>query len=161
MKRADAKPPAKGLAPCRKRCFVPSALFRSAVLLGLLALLSAMLPSMPAFAHSIDYVATAISPAANFNGQSGNFTLINSIASGTDILFNLTFSINMQGSTTTYPRPVTFGVTTITKPAGAGNPLVTFGAPPNSTFQVTFTAHPQQPPHRSKSPLRRWRERIA
>ncbi len=89
-----------------------------------------------AAAHSIDYLAAAISPPANFNGQSGNFTLTNSVAGGTVISFDLTFSINTQGSTTTYPITITFGVTDTGGPAV---PLVYFGASgTNQTFGVTF-----------------------
>lgn len=60
-------------------------------------------------AHSIDYLAASISPAANFNGNSGNFQLINSVAGGSQITFTLNISINTNGNTTTYPRTVTFG----------------------------------------------------
>lgn len=78
-----------------------------------------------AYAASIDYLAVSISPAASFNGSSGNFTLNSNIAGGGAITFDLTFQINTGGSTTTYPRTVTFGVTDITKPAGATDPVVT------------------------------------
>jgi hypothetical protein len=85
---------------------------------------------------SIDYVATDISPAANFDGQSGNYTLINNVTGGTEIDFTLTFSIKTTGnSTANYPiENVTFGVINTTGPAV---PMVYFGATGTAT---TYTA---------------------
>jgi hypothetical protein len=83
------------------------------------------LAAVPAFAASIDYLAANISPSADFNGASGNFTLKNNVAGGDAITFDLTFQINTAGSSTSYPRTITFGVTDITKPAGASDPTVT------------------------------------
>jgi large repetitive protein len=101
----------------------------------------------PAFAHSIDYLASAISPAADFNGNSANFTLQNPVSGGASIQFDLKFSINAQGGTTTYPRTITFGATTQSKPVGASNPLVsglsscTFtGAASTCTNAITIAA---------------------
>jgi hypothetical protein len=111
---------------------------KSLLLTGLTMLAVMVLMPLLAFAHSIDYLAAAISPAANFNGQSGNFTLINSVTGGDEISFNLTFSINTQGSTTTYPRTITFGVL---PPPGPTDPIVYFGATGmNTTYQCTFTS---------------------
>jgi hypothetical protein len=76
----------------------------SVLLLSLLFLLPAV-----ASAHSIDYLATSISPAASFNGSSGNFTYNESVAPGAALNFTLTFGIVSQGSTTVFPRTVTFG----------------------------------------------------
>lgn len=60
-------------------------------------------------AHSIDYLAMAISPAADFNGASGNFSVNAPVAPGATISFSLKYSISSQGGTTTFPRTVEFG----------------------------------------------------
>lgn len=84
----------------------------------------------------IDYLAEAISPAANFDGNSNNFSLISSVAGGAEIDFNLTSSITTQGSTTTYPQIITFGVKSTTGPAV---PTTYFGAAGTATsYTVTF-----------------------
>ena len=64
--------------------------------------------AMTAFGHSIDYVASSISPAASFNGQSGNFNVTAPVASGSIISFSLTYSINQNGNTAKYPITATF-----------------------------------------------------
>ncbi|MGA2226634.1 MAG: hypothetical protein ABSH41_19520 [Syntrophobacteraceae bacterium] len=74
----------------------------SAVLFTLLTL------STSAFPHSIDYIATNISPAADFAGASGNFNLINSVVGGSTITFALKFQIVDHGKTTVFPWPITF-----------------------------------------------------
>jgi len=86
-----------------------------------------------AAAASIDYLATAISPAANFNGQSGNFALINPVAGGDTITFDLKFYVHTQGDTATYPRTITFG----THPDA---PSVTFNGAAATTVQHEFTS---------------------
>lgn len=73
--------------------------------------------AVSASAHSIDYVATSISPASAFNGGSGNFTVINPLLPGSQISFTLTVSISTQGNTTTYPATASFTATS--DPAGA------------------------------------------
>jgi hypothetical protein len=78
----------------------------------------------PAFAHSIDYLASAISPAADFNGNSDNFTLQTPVPGGASIQFELKFVIVSQGKTTTFPQTITFGATTESMPVGASTPLV-------------------------------------
>jgi hypothetical protein len=70
---------------------------------------AAVLLSNACFAYSIDYVASSISPAASFNGVSGNFTVVNPVAPGATIAFTLTYSVSTNGSTTVFPRTVTFG----------------------------------------------------
>lgn len=84
-------------------------------------------------AHSIDYLAVAISPAASFSGNSGNFTVTDPVAGDSDISFNLTFKINTQGSTTSYPKTVTFGATS---PSG--------GSVTISNSSCTFTSSDSQ-----------------
>lgn len=113
----------------------------------LLVFFAMLVSSSFSFAHSIDYVGAAISPAAMFNGMSGNFTVNNPVAGGSAISFSLTYSINNGGSTTTYPRPITFGATTNTKPAGADDATVTglvshtFSSAASSfTDNITITA---------------------
>ena len=93
-----------------------------------------------ASAHSIDFLASSISPASTFNGQSGNFSVTGSIYPGTQIQFTLTFVINTQGSTTTYPRTISFGATTTTKPSGAPDAVVS--AIPNCGFTTSATTCP-------------------
>jgi hypothetical protein len=73
--------------------------------------------AISASAHSIDYVATNISPTSTFNGGSGNFTVTNFLQPGSQISFTLTVSINTQGNTTTYPATASFTATSA--PAGA------------------------------------------
>ena len=117
-----------------KRFTAPGPLTRRklAVALSILALVTASLVGMPTSAHSIDYLAANISPAASFNGGSGNFTLNAPVAGGTSITFDVTFSINTMGSTTTYPRTIGFGVEDTTGPAV---PTATL-----STSSFTFTS---------------------
>jgi hypothetical protein len=91
-------------------------------------------------AHSIDYLATTISPSASMNGGSGNWTVTDPLAGGSNITFTTTFSINTQGSSTTYPRPITFGASTETKPAGAPEPAVTITTP-TATFTGSASTH--------------------
>ncbi len=105
---------------------------RALTSVGILAASALLLPQLGA-AHSIDYVATSISPAATVNGGSGNFTVNGTVSPGTAITFTLTFSIHTQGETTTYPRTVTFGSTTESKPSGASDPSVAL-----TTSQCTF-----------------------
>ena len=73
--------------------------------------------AISASAHSIDYVATNISPTSTFNGGSGNFTVTNPLQPGSQISFTLSVSINTQGNTTTYPATASFTATST--PAGA------------------------------------------
>jgi hypothetical protein len=86
-------------------------------------------------AHSIDYVSTSISPAATFNGNSGNWTVKNPVAGGSTISFSLTFSINTQGSTTSFPRTVTFGASQLS----VGGLPVTHNFTSASGLGSTFT----------------------
>lgn len=95
------------------------------VRMSVVALLVALLPAPPASAHAIDYISTSISPAAMFDGASGNFTLNAPINAGGTITFDLTFAIVAQGNTTTFPRTVMFGGSTTMKPAGATDATVT------------------------------------
>jgi hypothetical protein len=85
------------------------------------------------FGHSIDYLAASISPASSFNGASGNFTVTDAVQAGSEITFNVTFSIDSQNGTTTYPRTITFGASTNLKPAGAADPVVSL-SPSSHTF---------------------------
>jgi hypothetical protein len=73
-------------------------------------LLGWMVPKV--LAHSIDYIATDIQPQAIFTGQSGHFRVIDPVAPGTTITFNLTFELveSSGGPTTIFPATVTFGV---------------------------------------------------
>lgn len=94
-----------------RRQTAPTPTSRSLVArIGILALLTVLCAPPPASAHSIDYLASSISPAAMFEGNSGNFTISAPVSGGSSIEFDLTFSINTQGSTTTYPRTITFGL---------------------------------------------------
>ena len=45
------------------------------------------------FAHAIDYLAMTIVPSATFNGNSGNVTVTDTVAGGSDITFDLKYSI--------------------------------------------------------------------
>ncbi|MBI2815614.1 MAG: PxKF domain-containing protein [Acidobacteria bacterium] len=99
------------------------------------------LSPVPAVAHSIDYVSTNISPAATFAGSSGNWTVNGTVTGGSNITFTLTFGIDTQGSTTTYPRTVTFGATTEVKPSGASDAVVS-PATPSCTFTTSATTCP-------------------
>jgi hypothetical protein len=109
------------LMPAQKRGVSMRTLGLSAAVVAVLLLAASF---VPAFAHQIDYLAAAISPAATFNGASGNFTVSNPVEGGADIAFSLTFSIKTGGGTTTFPRTVTFGATTTTKPGGAADAVV-------------------------------------
>lgn len=80
--------------------------------------------SLISSAHSIDYLAISISPAATFNGQSGNFTVTNPVTGGSNISFQMKYSIVTQGNTTSFPRTIGFGATTASKPVGAPDPVV-------------------------------------
>lgn len=102
-------------------------------------------------AHSIDYVGMSFSPSASMVGGSGNWTVTDPVAGGSDVTFGLTFTINTMGSTTNYPRTIGFGATTAAKPAGAADATVsglsashTFtaatGAGSTFTDSVTITA---------------------
>jgi hypothetical protein len=87
-----------------KRLFLMTAFVMTAV----------MTMNFTASAHSIDYLTANISPAATFNGSSGNFELNSPVAPGTTITFDLTFSISANGNTTNFGSagiPVTFGTT--------------------------------------------------
>lgn len=114
----------------------------------LLALCAALLaPLSPTSAHAIDYLAMNISPASTFNGSSGNFTVTNPVNGGSDINFDLKYSIVVQGGTTTFPRTVSFGASTISKPLGAPDAVVTglvshqfASAASNFTDAITITA---------------------
>jgi hypothetical protein len=90
----------------------------------LLLLSAAAVALQPSNASNIDYIASNVSPAASFTGQSGNFRLVDPIAPGASITFHITFSINATAQTTKYPREVTFGVLNIGKPDGAADPTV-------------------------------------
>jgi hypothetical protein len=72
-------------------------------------IISLMALSFTASAESIDYQASSISPSANFSGNSGNFTLINSVSAGSTINFQVTVGIKTNGQTAAYPITVTFG----------------------------------------------------
>ena len=85
--------------------------------------LAAALPAV-GLAHSIDYLASSISPAASFNGASNNFTVWSPVNPGTTIQFSLTYAITSNGNTTAWPRTVSFGATTASKPSGASDPAV-------------------------------------
>jgi hypothetical protein len=87
------------------------------------------------FAHSIDYVAMNISPPASFVGGSGNFTVIDPVAGGDTIQFDLTFSIVVQGATTTFPRIISFGANTT-----IGSESVAVGPIPNCSFVTSATS---------------------
>lgn len=91
-----------------------------------------------AFAHTIDYIATDIQPQAIFSGQSGHFKLVDPIAPGGTITFNLTFELVLStgGSTSAFPATATFGV----KNTGGGyDPsMVKFGTP-STTLTDTIT----------------------
>lgn len=91
---------------------------------SMLVLAVLVLFSTGLYAESIDYVSSNISPAATFHGVSGNWTVIDSVAMGSEIAFDLTYRIVNNGNTTTYPRTVIFGANTERKPAGANNPVV-------------------------------------
>ena len=89
-------------------------------------------------AHTVDYIATDIQPQAVFSGQSGHFKVIDPIAPGGTITFNLTLELILSagGSTTAFPATATFGV----KNTGGGyDPsMVKFGTP-NTTLTDTVT----------------------
>jgi hypothetical protein len=79
------------------------------------------------FAHSIDFVGieASFSPAAEAVGGSGNWTITDPVAAGSNIGFQLKYQINTAGNTTSYPRTITFGASTTLKPVGASNAVVT------------------------------------
>src|SRR5688572_8908334 len=87
-------------------------------------------------AHAIDYLAASISPAGTFAGASGNLNITNPVTAGSTITFNLTFSIVSQGSTTDFPRLVTFGSTT--ESPSPANVVVTSGG--STTWSHQFTS---------------------
>ena len=105
---------------------------RKLTFLSILAL-TAVLGYQRLNAHSIDYVGMSFSPSASMVGGSGNWTVTNPVTGGSDITFGLTFSINTQGSTTSYPRTIGVGASTTVKPSGAANVGVT-GLPATHTF---------------------------
>jgi hypothetical protein len=111
---------------------------RKALWLLIPALVLALAGGAVAGPDQIDYVAMAISPAANFDGGSGNFRLTNSVAGGTVIDFNLIFSIAPQGNTTIYGTngiAVTFGVNN----PNPGDPSVYFGPAGSTATSYTYT----------------------
>ena len=99
-------------------------------------------------AHSIDYLGMSITPSSTFNGASGNLTVTSPVAAGSTINFDLKYSIVVQGSSTTFPRTVSFGATTPVKPAGAldpavsgiGGPYTFANASSNFTDSISITA---------------------
>ncbi|OPY78205.1 MAG: hypothetical protein A4E65_02359 [Syntrophorhabdus sp. PtaU1.Bin153] len=102
-----------------------------------LVLLGAFMVSF-ASAHTIDYIATDIQPQAIFSGQSGHFKLVDPIAPGGTITFNLTLELILSqgGATSALPATAVFGV----KNTGGGyDPsLVKFGTP-NTTLSDTVS----------------------
>ena len=103
---------------------------------NLLAVLTALLMS----AHPIDYIGTDIQPQVIFTGRSGHFQVIDPIAPGSTITFNLTLKLilSVGGSTTALPATVGFGVKNT---GGSYDPsLVKFGTPETTlTDTVTYT----------------------
>jgi hypothetical protein len=91
-----------------------------------------------AFAHSIDYTAYDIQPQSSFNGQSGNFRLIEPVAPGTLITFNLTLELieSAGGGTSLLPVTVLFGVKNT---GGPETPFVYFGTPASTSQPETIT----------------------
>ena len=91
-----------------------------------------------AFTHTIDYIATDIQPQAIFNGQSGHFRLIDPIAPGGTITFNLTLELILSagGSTSSLPATATFGV----KNTGGGyDPSNVYFGTPNTSLTSTVS----------------------
>lgn len=100
-------------------------------LLGTLLALSLVLFLAPTvFAYSIDYLASNISAPYQFSGSSGNYQITEPVNPGDTIIFDLTFSITGKGNTTTFPRPVEFGVQN-----SNGDPAVTL-----DTSSFTFSS---------------------
>ena len=83
---------------------------RSLAILGALILVAVVFSPLlqTGSAHSIDYLASSISPAASFSGNSGNFSLNSPVAPNSTINFTLTIGIKTNGQTADYPRTVTF-----------------------------------------------------
>ncbi len=91
-----------------------------------------------AFAHTIDYIATDIQPQAIFSGQSGHFKLVDPIAPGGTITFNLTLELILSagGATSALPATATFGV----KNTGGGyDPSMVHFGTPNTTLTSTVS----------------------
>ena len=95
---------------------------RTNILLAALLLAIAGVPA--AQAHSIDYVAANISPAAGMVGGSGNWSVVDPVDGGSTISFDLSFHVEVQGQTTSFPRTIGFGATTQAKPDGASDVAV-------------------------------------
>lgn len=92
----------------------------------------------PAFAHTIDYIATDIQPQAIFSGQSGHFQLVDPIAPGGTITFNLTLELILSagGATSALPATAVFGV----KNTGGGyDPSMVYFGTPSTTLYSTVS----------------------
>jgi hypothetical protein len=96
---------------------------------------------------TVDYVGMNFSPTATANGNSGNWTITEDVSAGTNIIFQLKYQIITEGRTASYPRDVTFRVSTELKPTGASDAIVTgvvphtfVSAASNFTDTITITA---------------------
>lgn len=104
-------------------------LMKRNMILGVFMAIAAVLIFAPAvFAYSIDYLAANISAPYQFSGSSGNYQITEPVNPGDTITFDLTFSIIGKGNTSTFPRPVEFGVQN-----SNGDPAVTLN-PSSFTF---------------------------
>ena len=121
----------------------------TALKISIVALLCAGVYSV--LAHAISYLAltATFSPNPATIGPSGDATVTGPVAFGSNITFDLKYSIVSQGPATNFGtgKLITFGATTSLKPVGAADVVVaginshTFlSAASNFTDNVTFTA---------------------